>query len=72
MAFLDVMEQAMSILTAEEGGSSLTPRSKRRRCYVNCDREAAHLRLRHDYIDDDFVYPCHTFARYTICEELFS
>jgi hypothetical protein len=57
MVFSDVMEQVMSILVAEEVGSSLTPRAKHRWRYVNCDREATHLRLQHDYFDDDCVYP---------------
>jgi hypothetical protein len=45
IAFSGVMDQAMSILVAKEAGSSSTRRSKRRRRYVNRDREAAHLRL---------------------------
>jgi hypothetical protein len=56
MAFLGVMDQTMSILIVEEGGSSSTPRSKHHRCYINRNREAAHLRLRHDYFDNDYVY----------------
>jgi hypothetical protein len=57
MTFSDVMEQALSILTVEEGDSSLTPRPKRRRRYANRDREVTHLRLQHDYFDEDCVYP---------------
>jgi hypothetical protein len=71
MTFLDTMEQAMSILTAEEAGSSSTPRHRRHRCYVNRDREATYLRLQHDYFDDDCVYPYHTSAESTVCGKLF-
>jgi hypothetical protein len=45
MALSGVMEQAMSILSAEVADSSSTPRLKHRRCYVNYNREADHLRL---------------------------
>jgi hypothetical protein len=45
MAFLGVIEQAMSIVTVEEGGSSSTPRLMRCRRYINHDPEASHLRL---------------------------
>jgi hypothetical protein len=55
------MEEVMSILQAKEdetaAASSSTRRSKRCRRYVNCDREADHFRLWHDYFDDDCVYP---------------
>jgi hypothetical protein len=55
MAFQDVMEEVMSMLQAEEvaaiAASSSTRGPKRRRRYVNRDREAAHFRLRHDYFD---------------------
>jgi hypothetical protein len=61
----------MSILTAEEAGSSSTPWHKRHRRYVNRDREAAYLRLQHDYFDDDCVYPHHTSAESIVCRELF-
>jgi hypothetical protein len=51
----------MSILQAKEVmdavASSSTRRLKRRRRYINCNRETAHFRLRHDYFDDDYVYP---------------
>jgi hypothetical protein len=36
---------------------------KRHRCYVKRDREAAYFRLRHDYFDDDYVYPLSYFRR---------
>jgi hypothetical protein len=56
----------MSILQAEEAvtvaASSSTRQPKRCRHYVNRDREATHFRLRHDYFDDNCVYPCHTSA----------
>jgi hypothetical protein len=55
------MEEAMSMLQAEEvvaaAASSSTRGPKRRRRYINRDREAAHFRLRHDYFDNDYVYP---------------
>jgi hypothetical protein len=70
--FLGVMEQAMSILAVEEGGSSLAPWPKRRQRYVNRDHEAAYLKLRLGYFDDDCVYPRHTSTGGTICGELFS
>jgi hypothetical protein len=47
MALSSGMEETMSMLIAEEVGSSLTPRSKRRQCYVNRDREMAHLKRTH-------------------------
>jgi hypothetical protein len=68
MTFSDV---AMSILTAEDAGSSSTRRSKHHRRYVNYDREAAHLKLQHDYFDGDYVYPRHTSVGGTLCGELF-
>jgi hypothetical protein len=67
IAFSGVMDQAMSILVAKEAGSSSTRRSKRRRRYVNRDREAAHLRLRHDYFNDNCVYPRHISTGGTVC-----
>jgi hypothetical protein len=49
MMFQGVMEEAMSMLQAEEvvatAASSSTRGPKRRRRYVNHDREAAHFRL---------------------------
>jgi hypothetical protein len=49
MMFQGVMEEAMSMLQAEEvvatAASSSTRGPKRRRRYVNRDREAAHFRL---------------------------
>jgi hypothetical protein len=66
MVFSGVMDEAMSIVQVEEvvatAASSSTRRLKRARRYVNRDREATHFRLRHDYFDDDCVYPCHTSA----------
>jgi hypothetical protein len=47
--------------------SSSTRGPKRRRRYVNRDREAAHFRLRHDYFDDDYVYPRPTSAGGIVC-----
>jgi hypothetical protein len=62
----------MSILVAEERGSSSILRLKHRRCYVNRDCEVAHLRLLHDYFDDDSVYPLSYFhRRYRIRRTLF-
>jgi hypothetical protein len=61
MVFSDVMDEAMSILEEEEvaaaAASLSTRRSKRRRCYINHDHESAYFRLRHDYFDDDYIYP---------------
>jgi hypothetical protein len=45
MTFLDVMEQVMSILVAEEVVFSLTPWSKCRQRYVNRDHKVAHFML---------------------------
>jgi hypothetical protein len=60
------MEEVMSMLQAEEAvvvaASSSTRGPKRRWRYVNRDCEAAHFRLRHDYFDDDCVYPHPTFV----------
>jgi hypothetical protein len=59
MVFQGVMEEAIRMLQAEEAAtavaSSSTRGTKRRRWYVNRDREAAHFRLRHDYFNDDCV-----------------
>jgi hypothetical protein len=62
MVFSDVMDEAMSILQAMEATdaaatSSSTRRLKRHRHYVNYGHEAAHFMLRHDYLDNDFMYP---------------
>jgi hypothetical protein len=71
MTFQGVMEEAMSMLQAEEvatDAASLSTRvPKRHRQYVNRDREAAHFRLRHDNFDDDCVYPHPTSARGIVC-----
>jgi hypothetical protein len=67
MAFSGVMNEVMSIRQAEEAvvavASLSTRRSKRHRCYINRDREAAHFRLQHDYFDDNCVYLCYYFRR---------
>jgi hypothetical protein len=79
MAFLDVIDEVMSILKAEEAvattASSSTRRLKRRRRYFNLDREAAHFRVRHDYFNNDCVSPLpprHTSAGDIVCHVLFS
>jgi hypothetical protein len=66
------LEEAMSMLAAEAAGSSSASRLKRRRHYINHDREAAHLSLHHNYFDDDCVYPHHTSVKGTVCEKVFS
>jgi hypothetical protein len=75
MAFSGVMNEVMSIVQAEEAeataASSSTRRPKRRRRYVNRDREVVHFRLRHDYFDDNYVYPRHTSAGGITCGGLF-
>jgi hypothetical protein len=75
VVFQDIMKEDMSMLRAEEAAaaaaSSSTRGSKHHRRYVNCDREAAHFRLRHDYFDDDCMYPCPTFVGGIVCGELF-
>jgi hypothetical protein len=59
MVFSDVMDEAISILQAEEvvatAASTSTRRSKRHRRYVNRDHKMAHFMLRHNYFDDDCV-----------------
>jgi hypothetical protein len=59
------------MLQAEEvaaaAASLLTRGSKRRRRYVNRNREAAHFRLRHDYFNDDCVYRRPTSAGGIVC-----
>jgi hypothetical protein len=71
MMFQGVMEEAMSMLQAEEvaatAASSSTRWPKRHRRYVNRDREAAHFRLQHDYFDDDCVYPRPTSIGGIVC-----
>jgi hypothetical protein len=72
MALSCAMEEVMCMLAAEVAGSSLAPRLKRRRHYINRVHEATHLRLHYDYFDDDCVYPRHTSGECIICEEVFS
>jgi hypothetical protein len=76
MVFSGVMNEAMSIVHAEEvtaaAGSSWTWQSKHHQRCVNHDREAAHFRLWHDYFDDDCMYPHNTFAEGIVCGGLFS
>jgi hypothetical protein len=67
MPFSGIMDQAKSILAAEEAGSLSTRRSKHRQRYVDCDHEATHFRLWHDYFDDNCVYLRHTSTRGTVC-----
>jgi hypothetical protein len=71
MVFQGIMEEAMNMLQAEEvataATSSSTRGSKHRRRYVNRDHEATHFRLRHDYFDDDYVYPCSISVRGIVC-----
>jgi hypothetical protein len=55
-ALSGAMEEAVSILTAEEVGYSSTPQPKRRWRYINREREAAHLSMYHDYFNNDCVY----------------
>jgi hypothetical protein len=76
IAFQGIMEEAMSMLQAEEVmttvASSSTWGPKRRRRYVNRDREVTYFSLRHDYFDNDCVYPRPTFAGGIVYRELFS
>jgi hypothetical protein len=71
MMFSSVMDEAMSIVQGEEAATATTflstRRSKRRRHYINRDREAAHFRLRHDYFNDDCVYHRHTSVGGIVC-----
>jgi len=61
------MEEAM--LNLNEESSS---RPKRRRRYINRDRESAHDRLHQDYFADDCVYPPNYFRRrYRMRRQLF-
>jgi hypothetical protein len=65
------MEEAMSMLQAKEAAvaaaSSSTRGPKRRGRYVNRDREVAYFRLRHDYFDDNCVYPRPISAEGIVC-----
>jgi hypothetical protein len=71
MTFQGVMEEDMTMLQAEEAAataaSSSTRGPKHHQQYVNRDRETAHFRLRHDYFDDDCVYPRPTSAGGIVC-----
>jgi hypothetical protein len=76
MVFSCVMDEAMSIVQAEEVATAATSSStrwpKRRRCYINHDREATHFRLRHDYFDDYCMYlPSYFRRRYCMRMTLF-
>jgi hypothetical protein len=71
MALLGVMEQIMSILAAETGSTS-APHPKLHRRYVNHDHEVAHLRLHHNYFDDNCDYSHHSSAEGTVWGEVFS
>jgi len=57
------------MLNLNEESSS---RPKRRRRYINRDRESAHDRLHQDYFADDCVYPPNYFRRrYRMRRQLF-
>jgi hypothetical protein len=66
MTFQGIMKEAMSMLQSEEAAATAASLStqgpKRHRRYINRDHEAAHFRLRHNYFDDDCVYPRPTSA----------
>jgi hypothetical protein len=66
MAFQGVMKEAMTMLqakkTAVAAASSLTRGLKRHQRYINHDHESAYFRLRHDYFDNDCLYPHTTSA----------
>jgi hypothetical protein len=70
MTLSDVKKQAMSILAAKVGGSSLIPQLKHHRRYANRDRKVAHLMLWYDYFNDNYVYPYHTSTGDTVYREL--
>jgi hypothetical protein len=76
VAFSSVMDEVMSIVQVEEvvaaTASSSIQWPKRRRRYVNHDHEVSHFRLRHDYFDDDYVYPHHISVGDILCGGLFS
>jgi hypothetical protein len=76
MTFQDVMEEAMSMLQAEDAttvaASSSTQGPKHCRQYVNRDCEVAHFKLRHDYFGDDCMYhPSYFHRRYRMQMTLF-
>jgi hypothetical protein len=72
MMFQGIIEEAMSMLQAEEvvaaAASSSIRGLKHRQRYVNRDREATYFRLRHDYFDDDCVYLHPTSVGGIVCE----
>jgi hypothetical protein len=69
MSFAGVIDEAMSIVQAEEATTFLTTRRQNRhRRYVNRDCDGAHFRLRQNYYDDDYMYLCHTSSRGIVCE----
>jgi hypothetical protein len=70
MTLSSALEQAMSIHTTEEVGSSSAPRSECRRCNVNRDHKVTYLSLHHDYFNDDCVYP-YFHQRYYMQRSLF-
>jgi hypothetical protein len=72
MALSCDMEEAMAMLTAEAASSSSRPWLKRHRRCVNHDREATHLRLHHDYFNDDCVYPLVLLLKVPYVNESFS
>jgi hypothetical protein len=53
MALSCAMEKVMGMLAAGVTGSSSALRLKRCRRYINHDHKVTHLRLHHDYFDDD-------------------
>jgi hypothetical protein len=71
MTFQGIIKEFMSMLQVKEAAATaaflLTQGPKRRRRYVNRNREAAHFRLRHGYFDDDCVYPHPTSAGCIVC-----
>jgi hypothetical protein len=71
VAFSSVMDEVMSIVQVEEVVAATTSLSiqwpKRRRRYVNRDREVAHFRLQHDYFDGNYVYPHHISVGDILC-----
>jgi hypothetical protein len=73
MKVLAVMDETNehSVSGGAPVASSSTRQSKRHRCYINRDCEAVHFRLRHDYFDDDYVYPLYFCLRYHMWMFLF-
>jgi hypothetical protein len=71
MVFLDVMEEVMSMLQVKEVTAAAAFSSTRglnyRQRYVNRDHKVDHFRLRHDYFDDDCMYPRPTFVDGIVC-----